>query len=104
MAIAWRLVNRVNWLIGVVKGGGVSSDCNRAYVEQTGRDFRTIYKEQLRAFQYNTQQSKLAQHLKKTWTRIRQHKKYHGDCAVPQERHTPKHIGKILYTQGILKY
>jgi ribosomal protein L9 len=35
------------------------------YVGQTGRDFHTIHKEHLRAFQYNTQQSKFAQHLTK---------------------------------------
>jgi len=40
-------------------------DCSKAYVGQTGRDFHTRYKEHLRAFQHNTQQSKFAQHLTK---------------------------------------
>jgi len=40
-------------------------DCNRVYVGQTGCDFHTRYKEHLRAFQCNTQQSKFAQHLTK---------------------------------------
>ena len=39
------------------------SDCHKAYVGQTGRDFYTRFKEHKRAFQYNTTQSKFAQHL-----------------------------------------
>jgi hypothetical protein len=38
-------------------------NCNKAYVGQTGRNFRTRYKEHRRAFQYNTHQSKFAVHL-----------------------------------------
>jgi hypothetical protein len=38
-------------------------DCNKAYIGQTGRDFYTRYNEHKRAFKYNTQHSKFAQHL-----------------------------------------
>jgi len=38
-------------------------DCNKAYIGQTARDFYTRYSEHKRAFRYNTQHSKFAQHL-----------------------------------------
>jgi hypothetical protein len=38
-------------------------NCNKAYIGQTGRNFRTRYKEHLRAFRHNTHQSKFAKHL-----------------------------------------
>jgi hypothetical protein len=37
--------------------------CGRAYVGQTGRDFRTRFNEHRRAFLYNNRSSKFAQHL-----------------------------------------
>jgi hypothetical protein len=38
-------------------------DCKKAYVGQTGQNFHTRYKEHKRAFNYNTSQSKFAQHI-----------------------------------------
>jgi len=39
------------------------TDCNKAYIGQTGRNFYTRYNEHKRAFRYNTLQSKFAIHL-----------------------------------------
>jgi hypothetical protein len=38
-------------------------DCGKAYIGQTGREFRTRFNEHKRAFQHNSQQSKFALHL-----------------------------------------
>ena len=38
-------------------------DCNKQYVGQTGRSFRTRYREHLRDFKYNSGNSKYEQHL-----------------------------------------
>ena len=43
--------------------GAMYNDCGKAYVGQTGQDFKTRFKEHKRAFQWNTQASKYAQHL-----------------------------------------
>jgi hypothetical protein len=37
-------------------------DCNKAYIGQTGRNFRTRYEEHERAFRYNNPSSKYALH------------------------------------------
>ena len=38
-------------------------DCNKKYVGQTGRSFRTRYREHHRDFKYNGRNSKYTQHL-----------------------------------------
>jgi hypothetical protein len=39
------------------------TDCNKAYIGQTGRDFYARFNEHNTAFKYNTSHSKFAQHL-----------------------------------------
>jgi hypothetical protein len=74
--------------------------CDKKYICQTGRPFKTRFQEHLRDFKYNNRKSKFAQHLLDEKHSMDKMVNIMDVIHVNWYRHNDEYKGEILHIQG----
>jgi hypothetical protein len=72
-------------------------DCPLKYIGQTGRTFKTRYKEHIQAIRNNNGKSGYSKHILNTGAHIRECNRHDESLKNAEKGKAPKHTGEILY-------